>query len=87
MRERLRPRLCEVPKLCGAVLVVSRTGGVTGRSSGYGPVEIGVRVIRIQADCLAAILNGALVVVQPQPRISPGIERQGVRGINLQALD
>ena len=63
--------------------VVPRAGQIAHRSSCYRTVNVGVRVARIQADRLGAIVNGALVIVQPQASVAACIERQGVRGIDL----
>jgi hypothetical protein len=69
-----------------AALVFPRSRNITHRFPRDGPVEIRVRVSRIQADGLAAIVDGALVIVHPQSRVSARIERQGMSRIHLQRL-
>ena len=68
------------------MLVLSRTRNVTSRPFSHRPVEVCVGVVRIQADRLAAIVNGGLVVPQPQLHVASRIQRQGVRRIDLEHL-
>ena len=68
------------------MLVLSCARNIAHRSLSHGPVQIRIRVARIQADRLAAIVDGALVVAQPQLRVASRIERQRVRRIDLERL-
>ena len=80
------PSLRDAIQLRGAMLVFPRARNIARRPLSHRPVQVRVRVVGIQADRLAAIVNGALVVAQPQLRVASGIERQGVRGIDLERL-
>jgi len=63
--------------------ILTRSGKITHCSFRDRAVNVGIRIARIQADRLGTVVNGALVVVQPQARVSACIERQGVGGIDL----
>ena len=49
-------------------------------------IQIRVRVAGIQPDGLAAIVNGVLIVAQPQLRVSAGVQRQRESRIDLDRL-